>query len=388
MDNKVIYLVIVAIVFAILFGMPLFYLGSLNPQSITPSKGGGGMGENVRYGGTGYHVYNPLATEGLVAFFLGFIIFSWSLVNLRERIRATVPTILALLGVIFLFMSLYSFVSGFHDLLTFTTYETMTKPTFGQQYGWFIQFVVYGIIGTALMYAAERTRKNAGETRSIIPSITSPLGAFMLLSTLLLFVTGFHSFLYLTDYTEYRQSLAWVIETIIFGLASYYLLRTSDNINKTEGARKSIFAFPSASMGVIFILFALGVYLIGTADYVYSDYGTKTLNWLLESFVYGALAVILTLKGDDLYRKEGEESSSFSTSMYVAGAVLLLPAVIIFLAGFNDYLYSSSPNLKWFIEFMLLIIPGALAIAAGEYTRRSQKPPMLPAEKLKRKTKR
>ncbi|MCX6776519.1 MAG: hypothetical protein NTY73_00905 [Candidatus Micrarchaeota archaeon] len=380
MDNKVIYLVIIALAFVFLFGLPLFYFGALNPSATSERA------DVSKYGGARYHVYNPLATEGLVAFFLGFIIFSWSLVNLRERIRATVPTILALLGVIFLFMSLYSFVSGFHDLLTFTSYETITKPTFGQQYGWFIQFVVYGIIGTALTYAAEHTRKNAGETRSIIPSITSPVGAFMLLSTLLLFVTGFHSFLYLTDYTEYRQSLAWVVETIIFGLASYYLLRMSDNINKRDGARKSIFAFPSASLGVIFILFALGVYLIGTAYYVYA-YGTKTLNWLLEAFVYGALAVILTLKADDLYRKEGEESNSFSTSMYVAGVVLLLPAVIIFLTGFNEFLYSSSPDLKWFIEFMLLLIPGVLAIAAGEYTRRGQKPPMLPVGKSKRKTK-
>jgi hypothetical protein len=58
-------------------------------------------------------------------------------------------------------MSIYSLVMGVNDLLTFTTYETATKPTFGQQYGWLIQFVVYGIIGIALTYAAERTRKDA-----------------------------------------------------------------------------------------------------------------------------------------------------------------------------------------------------------------------------------
>ena len=394
MDNKVIYLVIVAIVFVILFGMPLFYLGVLNPSSMSPATDGAGYGKapattemaaGIASGGR-YHVYNPLALGGfVVAFFIGLMIFFWSLVDLRERIKARVPTILALLSVIFLFMSLYSFVSGLHDLLTFTRYETTKPPTFGQQYGWFIQFVVYGIIGLALIYAAEHTRKQAGEEKSILPSATSPLGAFMLLSTLLLFVTGFHSFLYLTDYTEYRQSLAWVVETFIFGIISYYLLRMSDNTNRAEGARKSIFAFPSASMGVIFVLIALCPYLFGSFDYVYRVYGSKTLNWLIEAAVFGVLGAAFALIGDDVYRKQGEESNAFSTSMFLAGAILLIPAVLQFLVGFNDYLYSNSPNLNWLTELLLLLVPGVLTIAAGEYMRRSQRLPVLSAEKPAKK---
>jgi len=397
MDNKVIYLVLVAIVFAILFGLPIlgvFYLGVLNPSSMSAApvsnaayeKGSTtAMASSIASGTGGYHVYNPLAVGGfIIAFFLGLIIFFWTLVDVRERTKATVPTLLTLLGVIFVFMSLYSFVSGFHDLLTFTKYETTVKPTFGQQYGWFIQFVVYGIIGIALMYAAEHTRKQAGEKKSVLPSVTSPIGAFLLLSTLLLFVTGFHSFLYLTDYTEYRQSLAWVIETFIFGIVSYYMLHVSDKINREEGATKSIFAFPSASLGVIFVLIALGPYLFGSADYVYRVYGQKNLNWLIESAVFGVLGAAFSLLGDDLYRKEGDEGNSFSTSMFLAGAVLLIPAIILFLIGFNEFLYSNTPNMNWLTEFLLLVIPGVLATGSGEYVRRSQKI-TTPAEKPAKK---
>jgi hypothetical protein len=296
--------------------------------------------------------------------------------------------VLALISIIFLFMSIYSLVAGLHDLLTFTTYETATKPTFGQQYGWLIQFVVYGIIGTALLYASDYLRKQAGETKSVIQSATSPLGAFLLLSTLLLFVTGFHAFLYATDYTEYRQSLAWIIETFIFGIMAYVFLWASEKIRRREGVTKSIFSFPVASMGVIFILLALGAYLFGTFDYVYRDYGAKNLNWLIESVVFGILGIGFSLLGDQFSWKDGEESSAFSTSMFLAGMVLLLASVVQFIIGFNDFLYSSSPNTKWIVELVLLFVPGVVAIALGEYARRTRrivKP--IPVEKARKRIK-
>jgi len=379
MDNKTIPLIGVAIVFMFLFFTTFFYLGVLNPSGLAPAGGGEttSMARGISKSGE-YHIYNPLAAAGsFVAFVIGLIVLLWSLADLRERIKANVPLILAILGIIFLFMSIYSIVAGLHDLLTFTKYETTIKPTFGQQYGWFIQFIVYGIIGVALIYAAERLRKEAGEARSVIPSATSPLGAFLLLATFLLFVSGFHSFMYLTDYTEYRQSLAWVIETFIFGLMGYYMLKMSEKIRRSEGATKSIFSFPAASLGVILLLMTFGAYLFGSFDYIYRDYGVKNLNWFIESAVYCILGVAFSLIGDSISWKDGEESNGFSTSMFIFGVLLLIPAVIQFLVGFNDFLYSSNPNLKWFYELLLLLIPGVIAVLAGDYVRRTRRIPKL-----------
>jgi xanthosine utilization system XapX-like protein len=369
--------------------MTFFYLGVLNPAEPTP-VGRTGTREMAGNIAGGYHVYNPLASAGFfVSFVIGLIVFFWSLLDLRERIKAAVPTILAIVGIIFLFMSVYSFVMGVHDLLTFTTYETTTKPSFGQQYGWLIQFVVYGIIGLCLMYAAEYTRKQANETRSVIPSAATPLGVFVLLALFLFFVTGFHSFIYLTDYTHYLQSLAWVIEVLIFGPLAYLLLRISESIRRSEGVTKSIFSFPAASLGVVFLLMMLGVYIFYSVDWVYRDYGVKNLNWFVESVVYAVLGIAFSLIGDNLAYKDGDEATGFTTSMFIVGAVLLAPAVLVFLFGFNDFLYSSNPTLKWFYELLLLIIPGILAIAAGEYTRRSKRvPSILPEEKPKVRKKR
>jgi flagellar biosynthesis protein FliQ len=386
MENKSIWLVVVALAFVIFFGMTFFYLGVLNPASPTPSTGYGGeyKTDSMATGVGRYHVYNPLASAGfLVSFIIGIIIFFWSLMDLREKIKTNIPTILAIVGIIFLFMSLYSLVMGLHDLLTFTKYETITKPTFGQQYGWLIQFFVYGIIGLALMYAAEHTRKEASETRSTIPSAATPLGVFLLLSTFLLFVSGFHSFMYLTDYSDYRQSLAWLIETFIFGFLAYFLLNTSEKIRRAEGMTKSIFSFPAASLGVVFLLMTLGVYIFYSFDWIYRDYGAKNINWFVEAVVYAVLGIAFSLIGDNLARKDGEEATGFTTSMFLCGVVLLAPAVGVFLIGFNDFLYSNNPSLKWFYELLLLLIPGILAVAAGEYTRRSKRVPnILPQEKL------
>jgi hypothetical protein len=388
MDNRAIWLVLVALLFVMFFGVTFFYLGVLNPPmpAQTVSPGGKGQTTEMATGITGgYHVYNPLESAGImVSFIIGFIIVVWSIIDLREKIKANVPTILAILGIIFLFMSLYSIVTGLHDMLTYTTNNTFTKPTFGQQYGWLIQFFVYGIIGVILIYAAEYTRKEAGETHSTIPSAATPLGAFLLLSTFLLFVSGFHAFIYLKDYTDYRQSLAWLIETFIFGFLSYLLLNMSEKIRKEEGVTKSIFSFPAASLGVVFILMALGVYISSSFDWIYRVYGEKSLNWFIETAVYAILGIAFSFIGDSLARKDGEEASGFTTSMFIGGVVMLAPAVVIFLLGFNDFLYSSNPELKWLYEILLLAIPGVLAIAAGEYTRRGNKlPGILDEEKPK-----
>lgn len=390
MDNKVIWLIMVAVVFLLLFGF--FYLGVLSPS--VPSRPAGEGGEmagvgTTAYGLTGrYHIYNPLAKGGfMVAFLLGAMIFFWSLVDLRERIRANIPTILALAGVLFLFMSAYSFVAGLHDLLTFTAYETTTKPTFGQQYGWFIQAVVYGIIGIAFVYLAELKRKEAGETRSVIPSVSTPIGAFMLLSTFLLFTTGFHAFMHLKDYGDYRQSLAWVIETFIFGIIAYYLLKTSEKVRREEGVTKSIFSFPSLSLGILFTLITLAVYIFSSFDYIYRTYGAKDLNWFVESVIFGALAVCFSILGDSIAKKEGEEPSGFPTSMYIAGVFLLILATLQFFIGFNEFLYSNNPELKWLWEFLLLGIPGAIAVLAAEYARKKSIPLEKQPEKAKRRMK-
>ncbi|MEM3690792.1 MAG: hypothetical protein QXZ40_03655 [Candidatus Micrarchaeia archaeon] len=258
-------------------------------------------------------------------------------------------------------------------MLTFTAYETTKKPTFGQQYGWFIQAIVYGIIGAILLYGAEYYRKEAGEERSVIPPVLSPIGAFMLLSTFLLFTSGFHTFMHLKDYTDYRQSLAWVIETFIFGILSYYLLKVSENIRRKEGFPKSIFSFPSATLGVFFVIITLGVYIFSSFDYIYREYGAKDLNWFFESLVFAALAIAFSKIGDDLSLKDGEEASGLKTSLYIAGIVLVLPAVLLFLFGFNEFLYSDSPTLKWLYEFLLLFIPGAISIITAEYLRKKRR---------------
>jgi hypothetical protein len=218
----------------------------------------------------------------------------------------------------------------------------------------------------------------------VIPSAATPLGAFLLLSTFLIFVSGFHSFLYLTDYTDYRQSLAWLIETFIFGFMAYFLLNMSEKIRREEGVTKSLFSFPAASLGVVFLLMTLGVYIFYSFDWVYRDYGIKSVNWFIEAAVYAVLGIAFSLIGDDLARREGEEATGFTTSMFIAGVVLLAPSVGIFLFGFNDFLYSSAPSMKWFYELLLLLIPGILAVAAGEYTRRGHRAPSLISEEKPR----
>lgn len=87
MENKSIWLVVVALVFVLFFGMTFFYLGVLNPAAPTPSTVYGGEYKGGMAASAGrYHVYNPLASAGfLVSFIIGIIIFFWSLIDLREN---------------------------------------------------------------------------------------------------------------------------------------------------------------------------------------------------------------------------------------------------------------------------------------------------------------
>jgi len=385
--KRALALVGVILLFMLLF-LPFFYFGVLSPRAMTPS------GEQVAYapGGTqsiaamgagGYHVYNPFASgAAMILFIPGVIILFWLWASLTDKIKSNLAIALALAGALVLFLGTFVFVSGVHDLLTFTVYERYTKPTFGQQYGWLIESIVFTILGLGLLYLGEWARKQAGINRSVLPSSLYPIGGFLILATLVVFTSGFHNTIYATDYTQYRENLSWVIETFIFGIIAYGILRHIEGIRKAEGEAKSIYTFPTAAIGAILIVITLGVYMFGSLDYIYRDYGEKHLKWLFEAVVFGVIGYWFARKSDKIAHEDGEVRTALPTSLYFSSALLLVTSLLQFLLGLHDFLYSNNPNLKWLYEFLTLLIPGLLAFYfAWKATER--KAQVKPAKKKK-----
>jgi hypothetical protein len=355
------------IILFLLITLPVLYLGVLSPRALAPS------GEQVAYApggqakvatalaGGGYHVYNPFNSGVLFMLFIpGVIVAFWLWASLTEKVKSTLAIGLALVGAVLIFLGTYAFVSGVHDLLTFTVYERYTKPTFGQQYGWLIESIIITLLGLGILYLSEWVRKQAGIEKSVIPSTLYPTGGFLILATLFIFIFGFHNTLYATDYTKYRENLTWIIETFVFGAMTYAIFRYSEKMRRMEGETKSIYTFPTAAIGAILITITIGIYMFGSLDYIYRDYGEKHLKWLFEATVFGIIGYLFARKSDTLAQNDGEVSTALPTSLYLSSAILFVASLIQFLWGLHDFLYSDKPNLKWLYEFLTLLIPSLI----------------------------
>jgi hypothetical protein len=379
------------IILFMIITLPVFYLGVLSPRAMAPS------GEQVAYGpggqtkvatalagGVGYHVYNPFNTGVLFMLFIpGVLVAFWLWASLTEKVKSTLAIGLALAGAVFIFLGTFAFVSGVHDLLTFTTYERYTKPTIGQQYGWLIESIIVTLLGLGLLYLSEWVRKQAEIEKSVVPSSLYPTGGFLILATLFVFMLGFHNTLYATNYTKYRENLTWIIETFIFGVITYAIFRYSEKLRRLDGETKSIYTFPTAAIGAILIIITIGIYMFGSLDYIYRDYGEKHLKWLFEAAVFGIIGYWFARKSDMLAQKDGEASTALPTSLYLSSAILFVASLIQFLWGLHDFLYSDNPNLKWLYEFLTLLIPSLIAFYSAWKT--SGKTLLQPVKQVKKR---
>ncbi|MEA3255351.1 MAG: hypothetical protein U9Q22_05905, partial [Candidatus Altiarchaeota archaeon] len=274
---------------------------------------------------------------------------------------------LAMCGIVFIILSMFIFIFGFHDLLTFSVGETYKKPTFTQQYAWVIETIVFGLLGSLLLFLAERTRKKLGMDKSVYPVITIPSAYVFLFTTLFISIIGFHNFLYTSDYTDSRGNLAWIIETLVYGFPCLMLFYGSDSIRKKTGEVKSVLVNPVLIASTILLIATVLVYIFGVNSSFWDLKDDVDFKWFIEALVFALPCAVFMLTAEGIRRKEDVKESLIPEFLIPASAVLLFASVTVYFTAIHMSLYDiTEVNYSWIIEFILFIVPCAALLMVSE----------------------
>lgn len=318
------------------------------------------------------------AVTFIAIFIAGAALFLWRhQVDLNEKVVVTRPTLTAIIAAVFLFISMFYLVGGIRDAISEPHYEA--GKTFTQQYSWVIQFVFYSAVGTVLVYLSGRMKRTQGANEAQ-RTPAQPIGIFLVacglcLCLALLLVYGLVGRIEVKDMGKYIEGLRAPFELLNVAAIAYFFMWTVERTIVGEGLTPESLATPVSALGVVLMLVSIGVYLFAIFGYVYSHYTMSVvLISLTGSVVLGFTGLIFMAVSNALHRREGMESNLLSTSMFVFGGVDIVLAIVIFIAGFDEYLRSAAPETNWLLAVVLFLIPGVLIeILVAPYLRNMEK---------------
>ncbi len=431
------FLAVVVLLGAIVlfFGAIIWQLGIFGggPGGVGPSSGGERVG-----GPAPYHVYRAFDFGSLspLVVLVGMAIVLWGWSKIYHKVKSIISLSLIMAGVVFMVFGFFIFFFGFHDLLTFTVGETYLKPTFTQQYGWIIESVIFVALGYFLLWLGKENEKSEELSRTISYVMELPISYILLLAVLFIYLFGVHNVLRLEDYTNYRSSLSWIVEVIVFCFPAWFFLMKSDVFRKKYEKKKSLIpgTFAWASFILLcatFVIYTLGVhaavyqpgqsywknfletflfalpgilllgkaeeirkvrkqgkslipkvllpiavilafatligYLLGVNGLFDQYYGRMNVEWIYEFLLFGIPAAIMLLKSEVILKKESRKKSIvLRPLMLLFGGILILSAILSFVFGLNNFLYSTEQTWHWLMQTILFLFPGAILVYFAE----------------------
>ncbi|MFH1721698.1 MAG: hypothetical protein ABH950_03725 [Candidatus Altiarchaeota archaeon] len=320
-----------------------------------------------------YHVYKAF-DFGAWSFFVvvsSIVILVWSVFELSKRIDSMIGLLIAVSGTVFLLCSLFIFIFGVHDFLTFVSGETYRQPTFGQQFGWIIEIVMFSVFGIAGIFWGEKTRKLEKGVKSIYPIAFMPLGTILLYAVFFSFAYGVHTMLYsMSSVTAetYRASFAWIIETILFGGIGVAALTHSDKIRLNEGAKESYLRKVLMPTGIVLSFLAVVAYIGGIHYILYASRYVQVFEfaWLIEFLLYACVGGT-ALYWSDLKRRKEKNTKSIIPRIFLPPAGLIIVGTIfLFIYSTHTTLYDSSPDYTWIWQVIAYGILGGAMVYVGE----------------------
>ncbi|VVC71890.1 Uncharacterised protein [uncultured archaeon] len=174
---------------------------------------------------------------------------------------------------------------------------------------------------------------------------------------------------------DYQATLMFVPELFVFGVLAVAYLWAADRFMKGEPDAKSPYIFPAFMIGSVLLFGAGAAYVFGSLEYVFRDWMlSRNLNWAVETAVYAVFGFGFTALGDYFARARKEASEGVTTALFAFGGILLLAALLQFIFGLNEFLYSDNGNLKWAVETAILLVPGTAMAAAAALIDMRPKP--------------
>ncbi|MFH1447726.1 MAG: hypothetical protein ABIG39_02585 [Candidatus Micrarchaeota archaeon] len=357
----------------------IFNLSPAASYSMGASESVSGMQDSYNYKSsnyrTTYHVFNYFNSGALsVMLFLGIIITLVMVDRLYKETGSLLAFAFYILGTLLIFSSSTIFIFGVHDLLTFTGHgETTIKPTMMQQYGWLIESVIFGILGSALVWAGEYIRRREEEQGSLAHLAIAPVASMLVLFTIPIFIFGVHASVG-PGYS--KPSFEWIIETIIFGGLAVVAFIQIDKIRLRNGETQSWKSYPLFASGYSLLLPASFMFIFGILMLLNSEVDSEDMGKLfLEIFIFSIFGFISFHLIDLLKKREGDRDSAFPLALDPGGFLFMLSATMAFIFGFSTWVradvtastYKSS--FAWVVETILFGLIGIACLSISDRIR-------------------
>jgi hypothetical protein len=306
----------------------------------------------------------------VIVFIAGAVLFvRMNRISLSERIKMTNSTLLAILASFFIFASIYYFIGGLHD--TIITPQYSAAKDLRQAYGWILQFTVYTIIAYILILLSRHLKRtgDAGYFSRTYPHGVL-LGIFIIvilfLGAVISGVGGGAS----RDTLGGLRNVERIFTMLIFGGLAYFFVWTVETIVRKQDLTLEAAAPPVIAMGVCCIVVSVISYTASIVEYTQGAFG---IDGLVISIVgpafFGIIGTLLLIIASAVFKSGFMEEEAVYTSLFILGTIYVLLAIVQFFLGFDDFIRSYAPNVRWVVAVLLFLIPGVLAHLTAPFLR-------------------
>ncbi|MBN2014784.1 MAG: zinc ribbon domain-containing protein [Candidatus Altiarchaeota archaeon] len=319
--------------------------------------------------GREYHIYRAFdfGDFGFFVNLMGIVMLLYVWVKIQKSLKSIRMLTIVISGTIFTVFALFIFIFGFNDLLTYTGGNVWFRPSFTQQYGWIIETVIFSSLGYALIVLTERLRRREDLSTSIYPIIMKPIAYVLILVTLIVYIFGLHNMIYSSDYTNYRQNMAWIIESLVFGLPAILLLMKADKIKEIEGIKKSSMPRALLPSALVLSIAFLIVYISGVNNTFFILGGEPDFRWFWESVFLGIPCALMLIKLDRIRVNEARKPV-LPKILTPVSFLLSIAAVFSYVFGVHMSMYEllDDISLSWLVEVFLYALPSAVLFLAAK----------------------
>jgi hypothetical protein len=186
------------------------------------------------------------------------------------------------------------------------------------------------------------------KTDSLMAAILYIIGTLLIFSSATIFIFGVHDLMTFNGpgetYTKptIMQQYGWLIESVVFGLLGAGFVWAAEFIRKREEEEGSILYLVITPVASLLVLFTIPVFMFGISSVIFAgSYSKPTFEWLIETVIFGGLAVLTFNKIDKIRFSQGEKESWRLYPLFAAGYAFLAPAFFMFIMAATQVLSGS-----------------------------------------------
>jgi membrane protein implicated in regulation of membrane protease activity len=208
------------------------------------------------------------------------------------------------------------------------------------------------------------------------------LGTLLIFASATIFLFGVQDILVFKGLGETHtkptmmQQYGWVIESVIFAVLGSAFVWAGERLRKREDEEGSLVYLAVTPVASLLALFTIPVFIFGLHGAINPGYDQVTYEWIIETILFGGLAVAAFVKLDSMRFAEKEEESWKPYPLFAAGYAFLIPAFFIFIfwvAALMTNNFHGDEVWRTLVELLIFAVLGFASFYLIDHVRRREK---------------